>query len=83
MVKIQKQEEAKCKQETKQTFLTPGDGSSLSCGHGMMIFTRVPANHIKTSKCIKIYQNGQRNIFRGTKIEVYGGFRLCKLGLIL
>ena len=53
MVKIQKQEEAKCKQETKQTFPTPGDGSSLSCGHGMMIFTRVPANHIKTSKCIK------------------------------
>lgn len=28
----------------------------------------------------KIYQNGQRNIFRGTKIEGYGGFCLCKLG---
>jgi hypothetical protein len=38
---------------SKNTFPTPADGSSFGVGRGMMIFTSVPANHVKNSKFIK------------------------------
>jgi hypothetical protein len=50
---FQLQEQGKCNQEIVQTFPTPADGSSFGVGRGMMIFTSVPANHVKNSKFIK------------------------------
>jgi hypothetical protein len=56
-VPFQLQEQGKCNQEIVQTFPTPADGSSFGVGRGMMIFTSVPANHVKNSKFIKFIKN--------------------------